>query len=250
MLAARLPEGLCELQEDFVVGPKADLPDGFCLLGGQRRLEEGVQTFLKKAWNSPVTVTYTTYQTQNRQPQGPTLTQAQESGKKGPNTPACWGPQNVVASTAWRSQGHLLRQGQLTLPAPNALQGQGHTSEPLPFSPWGSSECTGLPRGSARTHLLGRKSNSAQTVKGKSTARASLFRMQVTCTSAQDRQPTGGKVERASPRGAGHDCAAFLRLVGGPGAMLRSAGCARTSKRASKPSCEAGEADNSNVRRR
>lgn len=185
MLAARLPEGLCELQEDFVVGPKADLPDGFCLLGGQRRLEEGVQTFLKKAWNSPVTVTYTTYQTQNRQPQGPTLTQAQESGKKGPNTPACWGPQNVVASTAWRSQGHLLRQGQLTLPAPNALQGHGHTSEPLPFSPWGSSECTGLPRGSARTHLLGGKSNSAQTVKGKSTARASLFRMQVTCTSAQ-----------------------------------------------------------------
>lgn len=68
--------------------------------------------------------------------------------------------------------------------------------------------------------------------------------------STKDRQPTGGKVERASPRGAGHDCAAFLRLVGGPGAMLRSAGCARTSKRASKPSCEAGEADNSNVRRR
>lgn len=71
MLAARLPEGLRELQEDFVVGPKADLPDGFCLLSGQRRLEEGVQPFLKKAWNSPVNVTYMASQNQNHSHRAP-----------------------------------------------------------------------------------------------------------------------------------------------------------------------------------
>lgn len=76
---------------------------------------------LEKAWNSPATATYTTSQNQNQQPQGPTPTQAQESGKKGPHTPARWGPQSIVAGTAWRSQGHLLRQGQLTLPALNTL---------------------------------------------------------------------------------------------------------------------------------
>ena len=51
-LAVWLPEGLLKLQEDFIVGPKAYFPDGFCLLGGQRGLKEGVQTFFKKTWNS------------------------------------------------------------------------------------------------------------------------------------------------------------------------------------------------------
>lgn len=59
--AARLPEGLLKLQEDFIVGPKAHFPDRFCLLGGQWWLKKGVQMFFKKTWNSQVDSTYTMY---------------------------------------------------------------------------------------------------------------------------------------------------------------------------------------------
>lgn len=52
VLAVWLPERLLKLQEDFIVGPKAYLPDRFRLLGGQWWLKEGVQTFFKKTWNS------------------------------------------------------------------------------------------------------------------------------------------------------------------------------------------------------
>lgn len=52
VLAVRVPEGLLKLQEDLIVGAKAYFPDDLRLLRGQRGLEEGVQTFLKKTWNS------------------------------------------------------------------------------------------------------------------------------------------------------------------------------------------------------
>lgn len=57
-LAVGLPEGLLKLQEDFIIGPEAYLPDGFCLLSRQWRVKEGVQMFLKKTWNSELDSTY------------------------------------------------------------------------------------------------------------------------------------------------------------------------------------------------
>lgn len=60
VLAVWLPEGLLELQEDFIAGPKAYFPDRFCLLSGQWWFKEGVQVFFKKTCNSQADSAYTT----------------------------------------------------------------------------------------------------------------------------------------------------------------------------------------------